>query len=130
MRMRTVLPAVSMWNDVVSAFSAQSLTKEYVDNTPENPEINYDKHYVQSIEQLNALMKKTQKNLPKIMSPILIIQAKNDPVVNPSSAYEIYDSIQSKRKNIVMLDLDNHVIVRGENTEQLYNEIYRFLIKT
>lgn len=130
MRMRTVLPAVSMWNDVVNAFNAQSLTKEYVDNSPENPEINYDKHYVQSIEQLNALMKKTQKNLPKIMSPILIIQAKNDPVVNPSSAYEIYDSIQSKRKNIVMLDLDNHVIVRGENTEQLYNEIYRFLIKT
>ncbi len=129
-RMKTVLPAVSMWNDVVSAFNAHELVKEYVDNNAENPDINYDRHYVQSIEQLNALMKKTQKNLPKILSPILIIQAKNDPVVNPSSAYEIYDSIKSKRKNIIMLDLDNHVIVKGENTQQLYKEIHKFLLKT
>ncbi len=129
-RMKTVLPAVSMWNDVVSAFNAHELVKEYVDNNAENPDINYDRHYVQSIEQLHALMKKTQKNLPKILSPILIIQAKNDPVVHPSSAYEIYDSIKSKRKNLVMLDLDNHVIVTGENSTQLYQEIHKFLLKT
>lgn len=129
-RMKTMLPAVSFWNDLVSAFSADDYAKEYVPNNAENPDINYNKHYVQSIEQLNALMSKTQKNLPNIKNPILIIQAKNDPVVNPSSAYEIFDSIESKRKNIRMLDLDNHVIVKGENTQILYESIYKFLAKT
>jgi esterase/lipase len=60
-RMKTVLPAVSFWNDLVKAFNAQDYAKEYVPNHAENPDINYNKHYVQSIEQLNALMKKTQK---------------------------------------------------------------------
>lgn len=127
-RMKAV-PAVSFWNDIVRAFNAQEYSKEYVPNSAENPDINYDKHYIQSIEQLNALMKKTQKNLPKILTPILILQAKNDPVVNPISAYEIYDSIASKRKEIKMLDLDNHVIVKGEKTKELYDSILEFLSK-
>ena len=128
-RMKAV-PAVSFWNDIVNAFNAHDYIKEYVPNSAENPEINYNRHYVKSIEQLNLLMKKTQKNLPKILTPILIVQAKNDPVVNPSSAYEIYDSIASKRKNIQMLDLDNHVIVKGEQTKELYESILKFLLKT
>lgn len=129
-RLKTVLPAVSFWNDLVHAFNVNEYQKEYVPNNAENPEINYDKHYVTSIEQLNALMKKTRKNLPKILSPILILQAKNDPIVNPASAYEIYDAIASKRKNIQMLDLDNHVIVKGNNTQELYDAIIKFLRKT
>ena len=129
-RLKTVLPAVSFWNDLVHAFNVNEYQKEYVPNNAENPEINYDKHYVTSIEQLNALMKKTRKNLPKILSPILILQAKNDPVVNPASAYEIYDAIASKRKNIQMLNLDNHVIVKGNNTQELYDAIIKFLRKT
>lgn len=124
------LPAVSFWNDLVNAFNANDYAKEYVDNLAENPDINYDKFYITAIEQLHALMNKTKKNIPKIQSPILIIQSKNDPVVNPSSAYEIYDKIKSKRKNILLLNLDNHVIVKGKNTKELFKEINKFLLKT
>ena len=91
--------------------------------------MNYDKHYVESIEQLSLLMKKTQKNIPKIQTPTFIIQAKNDPVVNPSSAYEIYEKIKSEKKELLMLDLDNHIIIKGENTKELFEKIYSFIYK-
>ncbi len=126
-RIKTILPAISFWNDIVEAVNAKEYIKEYVDNSSENPEVNYNKHYIKSIEQLNLLMNKTKKSLTKIVTPTFIIQAKNDPTVNPSSAYEIYEKIKSKKKRILMLDLDNHIIIRGEKTEELFIEILNFL---
>ena len=129
-RVKTLLPAISFWNDLVNAFHANDYAKEYIGNNAENPDINYDKFYVRAIEQLSSLMAKTKKNLANIDCPILIIQAKDDPVVNPTSAYEIFEKIKSKQKDIVILDLNNHVIVKGNNTKELYDEIYKFIQKT
>lgn len=126
-RVKTLLPAVSFWNDIVNVVSDEGLKKEYLDNDAENPDINYNKHYIESIEQLSLLMNKSKKNLSKIHSPILIIQAKDDPVVNPSSAYEIYDKIKSENKEILIIEASNHVIVTGENTKELYESILKFL---
>ncbi|PLY07573.1 MAG: glycerol acyltransferase [Arcobacter sp.] len=126
-RIKTLLPALSFWNDLVVSFNANDYAKEYVDNVSENPELNYNKHYIKAIEQLDLLMTKTRKNIPKIQTPTFIIQAKNDPVVNPTSAYEIYEKIKSEKKEILMLDLDNHIIIKGENTKELFERIYLFL---
>jgi len=127
MRIKTLLPAISFWNDIVKVFHEDKYAKEYIDNTPENPEINYHKHYVDSIEQLNLLMNKTKKTLPKIKKPILIIQGKDDPVVNPSSAHEIFESIQSRYKTLQLIEAKNHVIVIDKNNNQLFSYILDFL---
>lgn len=126
-RVKTLLPALSFWNDIVKAFNEDEYAKEYVENEAEYPEINYDKFYVDAIEQLNTLMHKTRKNLHKINNPILIIQSKDDPVVNPSSAYEIYEKVQSEKKSIKFIDSNKHVIIKGENTKDLYNSIFEFI---
>lgn len=120
MRIKTLLPAISFWNDIVKVFHEDKYAKEYIDNTPENPEINYHKHYVDSIEQLNLLMNKTKKTLPKIKKPILIIQGKDDPVVNPSSAHEIFERISSRYKTLKIIDSKKHVIVTEYNEELFY----------
>lgn len=128
-RIKTLLPAISVWNDLVKAFNEDKYQKEYVDNFPQNPDINYDKHYIDSIEQLNLLMKKIRKSLAKIQKPILIIQAKDDPIVNPTSAYEIFEKIKSTNKTLKIIDSANHVIVTQENTEELFDFIYDFIKK-
>ena len=128
-RIKTLLPAISFWNDLVKAFNEEKYQKEYIDNTPQNPDINYDKHYIESIEQLNLLMKKIRKSLPKIQKPILIIQAKDDPVVNPTSAYEIFNKIKSHNKSLKIIDSANHVIVTQKNTKELFDFIYDFIDK-
>ena len=72
-------------------------------------------------------MKKTRKNLYKIKKPILIIQGKDDPIVNPSSAHEIYESIESRYKTLKIIEASKHVIVIGENTDELFRDILNFI---
>ena len=127
LRLKTILPAISFWNDLVKAFNEDNYVKEFVENIPENPEINYHKHYISSIEELNLLMKKTNKNLNKIRKPILIIQSKDDPVVNPSSAYEIYEKIQSKDKIIKIINSQKHVIITQDNKDEIFEYIFEFI---
>jgi len=126
-RVKALVPAVNLWNEIVSTVHIEDLQKEYVSNEAEYPEINYDKHYVKSIFQLNALMNITKKILPNIKLPVLIIQGKNDPVVHPNSAKEIYVAIKSKTKAIVTLDYDNHVIIQGDKKEIVFKEISDFI---
>jgi len=127
-RVKAFVPAVNLWNEIVSSVHIEDLQKEYVTNDAEYPLINYDKHFVKSIFQLNALMNNTQKMLSHVKDPVLVIQGKNDPVVNPHSAKEIYLGIKSKNKAIVTLDFDNHVIIKGENNELVFEEINKFIL--
>ena len=127
LRIKTLLPAISFWNDIVKVFNQEEYTKQYIDNFPENPEINYNKHYINSIEQLSLLMNKTKKILPKIKKPTLIIQGKDDPIVNPSSGYEIYENIESRYKTLQIVEAKNHVIVNNENNQELFLNILNFI---
>ena len=130
LRVKALVPAVNLWNDIVSSVNIHDLKKDYVDNIAEHPEINYDKHYVKSIFQLNALMNKTQKELHHVELPTLIIQGKNDPVVDPISAKEIYKAIKSKQKAVVYVDHDSHVIIKSDDNKIVFDEIIKFISYT
>jgi len=125
-RIKTLIPAVTFWNDLVNAFDSKEYAKEYIDNIAQNPDINYDKHYIDSITQLSKLMAKTKKNLKKAKTPIYIIQSSDDPIVNPSSAYEIYDAIQDENKKLEIIESALHVIITQEN-EKLFKGIRDFI---
>ena len=127
-RVKTLIPAVSFWNDLVHSFNANEYAKEYITNEAQNPEINYDKHYIDSITQLSLLMDKTKKSLKHISTPTYIIQSSNDPVVNPSSAYEIFDAIENENKQIEIVESNSHVIITQENDE-LFKNIKDFIIQ-
>ena len=126
-RVKTLIPAVSFWNDLVHSFNANEFAKEYITNKAENPDINYDKHYIDAISQLSRLMEKTKKNLKHIKIPVYIIQSSDDPVVNPSSAYEIYDAIENIDKKIEIVESKSHVIITQDNPE-LFKNIKDFII--
>lgn len=129
LRVKTLAPAVNLWNDIVSSIQISDLSREYVKNTSEAPDTNYDKHYIKSIVQLNKLIDKTKDKLSKVSKPILIIQGENDPVVETSSANEIYENISSHDKKLFFIDADNHIIVKGEHTQSIYDEIFKFIKK-
>lgn len=126
-RVKTLIPAVTFWNDLVSAVNAKSYAKEYVNNKAQNPEINYDKHYIDSINQLKNLMAKCKKTLKNVKTPIYIIQSSDDPVVNPSSAYEIFDAITDENKKLEIVDSKYHVIITQEN-KKLFDRIKDFIL--
>ncbi len=124
-----MVPGINMWNEMLQKLHIEKGKFEFVDDVPENPAINYGRNYLKGVEQLGHLMEECGNNLGKITTPALIIQAKKDPVVNPASGKMIYEKINSKNKILCELDLSNHVIVNGENKEEVFEAIRKFLNK-
>ena len=123
-RFNYVLPAVSMLNDFLALFNADI---EAVESPPENPDINYSKHYLSSIGELKELMEETENILEKIKTPTLIIQADQDPTVDPKSAEIIFNKIQSKTKKRFTVHSKYHVIItRKEEQKELFKAIDTF----
>ena len=116
-----------MYNDILENFNIHKAQLEYIDDQPENPDINYSRNYISAIVQLEMVMEECQKNLSLITSPTLVIQADNDPVVNPISGQNIYNKINSRHKILSMLEFKNHVIIHGLGNQKVFNEIKNFL---
>lgn len=129
-RVKTFIPAINFWNDLVESFNSQTYQKKYVENKAENPEINYDKHYIKSINELNLLMNETASKLNTITLPIAIIQSSYDPVVNPKSANTIYEEVASTFKKLYFVDFHNHVIIKGKNAKVVFDKIIEFIKET
>jgi esterase/lipase len=121
-----LVPTINYWNEFLTLINSKKGKKEYIIDKPENPDINYSKNYLKAVEQLSQLMSVCDDNLKNIIAPTLVIQAINDPVVNPKSGKIIYKKISSKTKEILSPNLNNHVIIRHRD-EKLFSHIGNFI---
>lgn len=80
---------------------------------------------------LNTILEivKTVNNLDleKVTESTLIIQTKNDEIVDPKSADFIYESISSRNKKIEWLELSSHVKPHEEEQRIMFEEILLFI---
>ncbi len=123
-----MVAGINMWNELLNKIHVEKGLFEYVDDKPENPQINYSRNYLKGVEQLEKLMQNCEDNLEKIKIPALVIQGDKDPVVNPISGKMIYEKINSEKKFLQEMDFKNHVIVNGENKEEVFDVIKKFLV--
>ncbi len=100
---------------------------EFVDNDPENPHINYFRNPVSGVSQLEKLMNTVEGKLKNIVDPVLVIQGKNDPVVNPASGRDIYKKVGSRKKKYNAINADHHGILRGEEAGEVTTKVLDFL---
>lgn len=124
-----IVPGINIWNEMLEKLHIDKGKLEYVDDKPENPDINYSRNYLKGVEQLENLMQFCEKNLEKVSTKSLIIQGNQDSVVDPISAKMIYEKINSKEKFLSELDFANHVIINGERKEEVFEVIKDFLRK-
>ena len=103
---------------------------EYVDNDPENPQINYLRNPVHGVYELEKLMKQVLERLGYIMEPVLVIQGSDDPVVNPVSGREIFEKLGSTKKKLIQINADHHGILRGKEADMVKETILTFLKDT
>ena len=85
-----------------------------------------------NITALNEFMKLVRDyyDYPKYVNcPTLIIQGKNDNVVPLTSSKYVYDTIRSKDKKLMYMDNLTHDLFRGDNPEEIYKIIEKFLKK-
>ena len=121
-----LVKGINLWNDILKSIQISKARLEYIENIPENPEINYSINYLHGVEQLEILMKKVDNALAKINNNILIIQGDDDPVVSPKSAEIIYDWVLSY-KLLKYIKANNHVIIRGERQNETFSVINEYL---
>lgn len=78
--------------------------------------------------QFRRLVGAVRPILNKIEIPTIIAQGECDGVVPPKSAQYLYQSIGASAKKLVYLKESKHLICHCEERENLFSEIYHFLI--
>ena len=121
------VPAVNLWNKLMGKFNMASAKKEFVENQPENPHINYVRNPISGIIELDRLMDQIEPKLPDISVPALIVQSFGDPVVNPDGSLKIYKMLGAREKEYLMVNYERHGIINGRNAERIFCGVGDFL---
>ncbi|HHD78354.1 MAG TPA: alpha/beta fold hydrolase, partial [Epsilonproteobacteria bacterium] len=129
LRVSYVVPTLHFFNEMIADLNAKGIL-EWVDNShTEQPKINYHKHPLASVSQLEKVMSKVEGTLEKVKDPILVIQGDNDPTVNAKSAQIIYNAVESKDKKLLLLPRKKHSMLADEGHDEVFESIYQFIVK-
>ncbi len=121
------LPAISAWNRSMDLIRMKSAKMVFIKNNPENPHINYFRNPVKGVRELGFLMASLERKLHEINVPALVIQAKDDPIVNPKGSERIFERIGTKDKEYHLLDMNRHGILLHEGAERVHRLIGDFV---
>ncbi len=80
-----------------------------------------------SLPQLQQLVGDVRQELDMVYAPILVIQSKNDEIIDPHSAHIIYEEVESLKKQIKWFEHSGHVITLDKEKQALHETVYEFL---
>jgi esterase/lipase len=123
------VPAVNLWNKLMRKLNAGAAKKEFVENHPENPHINYVRNPISGIIELDRLMNQVEPKLAQIKTPALVVQSLGDPVVNPSGSLKIFEKLGARDKEYLMVNYDRHGIINGEDSQRVFRAVGDFLAR-
>lgn len=123
------IPAVNLWNKLMSKVSFESAKKEFIDNFPENPHINYRRNPISGLMELERLMGSVENRITEVTVPALVVQSLKDPVVSHKGAMRIFELLSSKDKELLLVNFERHGIINGGNSERIYGAVKDFLTK-
>jgi esterase/lipase len=121
------VPAVDVWNRLMEKIRLEGAKKEFVENKPENPHINYFRVPVSGVLELEKLMESLEARLPGIHVPALVAQSIGDPVVKPSGSRRTFKLIGSKDKSYILFNFDRHGILLGDGADKVHRAIGDFI---
>lgn len=81
----------------------------------------------QTFAEIGQLIEEVKGILPEIDTPIQVVQARLDEMINIDSAPYIYDHVSSSKKELVWYEKSGHAITFGPERHQLHEDIYKFL---
>jgi carboxylesterase len=80
-----------------------------------------------SLPQLQQLIYDVRQSIDLLYAPILVIQSRQDEVIDPNSANIIYENVESIQKDIRWYEHSRHVITLDKERDQLHEEVLTFL---
>jgi esterase/lipase/1-acyl-sn-glycerol-3-phosphate acyltransferase len=121
------VPAVDVWNRLMERVRLGGAKKEFVENTPENPHINYLRNPVSGVLELERFMESIEAKLSGIDLPSLVIQSLKDPVVKPSGSRRAFNLLGSNDKTYILVNFDRHGILLGAGADKVHKAIGDFV---
>jgi len=112
--------------DAIEQATSKNLD-DTIPNQPEHPEINYNVHYLKSIQALMGLMDATKPTLPHLKGRLLAIQSKEDPTVDPVSLERLKSECQSAEVKAITTPESYHVSILGEGRYGVFREVEEFI---
>lgn len=79
------------------------------------------------LNDMRPLVEGVRKEVNQIYTPLLVVQATQDEVIDPNSAQIIYDEAESTDKELQWYEESGHVITLGPEKEQLHEKVLQFL---
>lgn len=80
-----------------------------------------------SLAQLRDFVYSVRQEVDELYTPLFVVQARHDDVIDPNSATYIYDTAESTHKEIKWYEQAGHVITLSNEKAQLHEDIYAFL---
>jgi len=120
-------PAMDMWNRIMGLAYKNGPRREFVENKPENPHINYLRNPISGVRELERLMDDLEEKLDGIHVPAMVLQSRLDPVVDPKGARMIFERLGSEDKEFVMFNFERHGILMKQGSERVHNAIGDFV---
>lgn len=121
------VPAVNLWNRLMKRMNVSSARKEFVENRPENPHINYVRNPLSGLMELERLMDQLEDKISSIAIPALIVQSYADPVVHYDGSLKIFKLLGSGQKEYLMVNQARHGIVNGEGADRIFRVVDEFI---
>jgi len=121
------VPAIDAWNVIIKKINLAPIAKEFIENQPENPHINYHRNPIAGIHQLEKLMEQLESKLKTIKVPTLVVQSRKDPVVNPKGTFSLFEKLAAEPKEYYIFDVDRHGILIGKDINRIYLAIDNFI---
>jgi esterase/lipase/1-acyl-sn-glycerol-3-phosphate acyltransferase len=120
-------PVVDTWNKIMGRVHLNEVRKEFVENQPENPHINYLRNPIAGVHELEQLMDFLEPKLAQISVPALVVQSRLDPVVNPKGSERIFNLLGSVNKQYRVFNYPRHGILLGPGSLQVHHAIGEFI---
>ncbi|GIN95174.1 carboxylesterase [Siminovitchia terrae] len=87
----------------------------------------FEKTPMNTLKALQRLIADVRDQVDMIYTPLFVVQARHDHMINPDSANIIYNQAESIEKDLKWYEHSGHVITLGEEKEQLHEDILHFL---
>ena len=120
-------PALDMWNRLMERARQAGAKKEFVENKPENPHINYSRNPISGVVEVDRLMDDLEPRLADLNVPALVVQSLGDPVVDPKGSRKIFELIGSTDKEYLLFNFDRHGILLGDGAQKVHKAIGEFI---
>ena len=80
-----------------------------------------------SVVQLSRLMADTQRRLPQVRAPLLVMQGLRDRTVRPRSAQYVYDHVGSADKALVLFEESGHCLPIDKERRAVWEQAAAFI---